>query len=47
MVYKEIGDRLGLSERTIKYHMAKIMEKLHLENRTQVIALASQLGIIG
>ena len=47
MVYKEIGDRLGLSERTIKYHMAKIMEKLHLENRTQVIALASQLGMIG
>lgn len=47
MVYKEIGDQLGLSERTIKYHMAKIMEKLHLENRTQVIALASQLGIIG
>lgn len=47
MVYKEVGDRLGLSERTIKYHMAKIMEKLHLENRTQVIALASQLGIIG
>lgn len=47
MVYKEVGDRLGLSERTIKYHMAKIMEKLHLENRTQVIALASQLGMIG
>ena len=28
--YKEAGAKLGLSPRTIKYHMAEIMEKLHL-----------------
>lgn len=40
--YKEIGKSLGLKERTIKYHMGKIMEYLHMENRSQVIAYASR-----
>jgi two-component system NarL family response regulator len=40
--YKEIGTALGLTERTIKYHMAKILEQLHLENRVQAIAYAAR-----
>jgi DNA-binding NarL/FixJ family response regulator len=43
--YKEIGVRLHLSPRTTKYHMAEIMNKLHLENRAQVLAYAGQLGL--
>ena len=43
--YKEVGDRLGLSPRTIKYHMAKIMEQLHLEHRAQVLAYAGRIGL--
>ena len=42
--YKEIGDTLGLTERTVKYHMGEILERLHLENRAQVIAYAAQHG---
>lgn len=42
MTYKEIGAALDLSERTIKYHMEKILELLHLENRAQVIAYAAR-----
>jgi two-component system NarL family response regulator len=42
--YKEVGARLFLSERTIKYHMAEIMNRLHLENRAQVLAFAGQMG---
>jgi two-component system NarL family response regulator len=42
--YKEVGARLFLSERTIKYHMAEIMNRLHLENRAQVLAFAMQMG---
>jgi DNA-binding NarL/FixJ family response regulator len=42
--YKEVGERLHLSPRTIKYHMAEIMNRLHLENRAQVIAYAGQMG---
>jgi two-component system NarL family response regulator len=40
MTYKEVGAALHLSEKTIKYHMAQILERLHLKNRTQAVAFA-------
>ncbi|MFO8111018.1 MAG: response regulator transcription factor, partial [Desulfosalsimonadaceae bacterium] len=43
--YKEIGARLFLSPRTIKYHMAEIMNRLHLQNRAQVLAYAGRIGL--
>lgn len=46
VTYKEAGDILGLTERTLKYHMNRIIELFHLENRTQVIAYAVRMGII-
>jgi two-component system NarL family response regulator len=45
LTYKEVGLRLALSERTVRYHMAEIMERLHLEHRSQVIAYAGKLGL--
>jgi DNA-binding NarL/FixJ family response regulator len=39
--YKEVGARVYLSPRTVKYHMAEIMRKLHLQNRAQVLAYAN------
>lgn len=42
--YKEVGARLHLSPRTIKYHMAEIMNRLHLENRAQVLTYAGHMG---
>jgi len=45
LTYKEVGDRLALSERTVRYHMAEIMQALHLEHRSQVIAYAGQIGL--
>lgn len=30
---KEIAGQIYLSEKTIKYHMTKIMQKLHVRNR--------------
>lgn len=42
MTYKEIGATLGLAERTIKYHMGEIVQRLHLQNREQVLAYARQ-----
>jgi two-component system NarL family response regulator len=44
--YKDVGEALGLTERTIKYHMGNIVDILHLENRSQVIAHVAKLGII-
>jgi two-component system NarL family response regulator len=46
MTYKDVGEALGLSERTIKYHMGRIVEMLHLENRAQVIAHAARMGLV-
>jgi len=45
--YKEVGARLGLAPRTIKYHMSEIMAALHLEHRAQVLAYAGQMGLGG
>jgi len=38
--YKEIGAALSLTERTVKYHMGQILERLHLETRAQAITYA-------
>ena len=43
--YKEVGARLGLAPRTIKYHMGEIMAALHLEHRAQVLAYAGKIGM--
>lgn len=40
--YKEVGAALDLTERTVKYHMERIMELLQLENRAQVITYAAR-----
>lgn len=36
--YKEIAAALHLGEKTIKYHMRRILDLLQLENRAQAIA---------
>jgi two-component system NarL family response regulator len=45
LTYKEVGRELAISERTVRYHMAEIMDKLHLEHRSQVLAYAGALGL--
>jgi two-component system NarL family response regulator len=40
--YKQIAEHLNVSERTIKYHMGEIAGRLHVENRSQVLAYASR-----
>jgi two-component system NarL family response regulator len=47
LAYKEVGVRLGLSPRTVKYHMTEIMQQLHLEHRAQVLAYAGRVGLGG
>jgi DNA-binding NarL/FixJ family response regulator len=45
LTYKEVGEQLSLTERTVRYHMTQIMNRLHLYNRTQVLTYAGKLGI--
>ena len=44
--YKEVATQLGLSERTIRYHMAEIMDRLHLDHRSEVLAYAGAAGLL-
>jgi two-component system NarL family response regulator len=46
LTYKEVGMKLHLSERTVKYHMGEIVERLHLENRAQAVAHAQRTGMV-
>jgi two-component system NarL family response regulator len=41
--YKEVGRKVSLSPRTIKYHMAEAMRKLHMQNRSQVLAYVGRM----
>jgi DNA-binding NarL/FixJ family response regulator len=43
---KEIAARLGISERTAKFHVACIMRKLGAGNRTEIVSLAAQQGLV-
>ncbi len=45
MTYEEMGKTLCLSERTIRYHVGEIIQRLNLENRSQVIAYAARMGL--
>lgn len=43
---KTIARALGISERTVKFHVTAIMHKLGAENRTEAVTLAAQRGLI-
>ena len=45
--YKEVRARIYLSPRTVKYHMAEIVRKLHLQNRAQVLNYAARTASDG
>ncbi len=47
LTYKQVGEKLCLSEATVRYHMIEVMHLLHLENRNQVIAYAGELRSAG
>jgi DNA-binding NarL/FixJ family response regulator len=43
---KEIAARLGIRERTAKFHVGCIMRKFGAGNRTEIVSLAAQQGLI-
>jgi two-component system, NarL family, response regulator YdfI len=43
---KQIAQRIGISENTIKYHISSIYSKLGASNRTEAVRLGSHRGII-
>ncbi len=43
---KEIAAQLGISERTVKAHLASIYSKLGVDSRAAAIAVAAQIGLL-
>jgi len=43
---RDLAQRLYVSENTVKYHLRNILEKLHLQNRAQVVAYAVRHGLV-
>ena len=43
---RAIAGKLNITENTVKYHLKNILEKLHLHNRAQVAAYATQTRLL-
>jgi two-component system NarL family response regulator len=43
---RDIGGALGISERTVKFHVTAILNRLGADNRTQAVALAARRGLL-
>ncbi|GAB4471648.1 MAG: hypothetical protein Kow00124_08890 [Anaerolineae bacterium] len=46
LVNREIGERLGISPKTVARHRENIMSKLGLHSRTELVKYAIQIGLI-
>lgn len=42
---REIAARLAISDKTVKFHVSNILEKLHLSDRTQAALFAAKQGL--
>ena len=43
---KQIAARLGVSERTVKFHVSSLFEKLGAGNRTEAVTIAARAGLV-
>jgi FixJ family two-component response regulator len=43
---KQIADELGTTERTIKAHRQKVMEKVQARSLAELVSIAERIGIL-
>jgi DNA-binding NarL/FixJ family response regulator len=43
---KEIADQLGISDNTVKFHIAQIMAKFGAHSRTEAVAIGMKRGLV-
>jgi len=44
---KQVGNELGATERTIKAHRHRVMEKMQVQSLAELVSLAERAGILG
>jgi len=47
MLNKQIAGELGIAEKTVKVHRARVMEKMRAESVAELVRLADAVGVIG
>ena len=43
MTYREIGEIMGISPRTVRYYVSELIQRFHVENRAQLLAASQGL----
>jgi DNA-binding NarL/FixJ family response regulator len=43
---RRIAERLGIGERTVKFHVNAILGKLGVGSRTEAVVVAARLGLV-
>jgi len=46
LLNKQIGSELGITEKTVKVHRARVMEKMRASSLAQLVRLAGVGGVI-
>jgi FixJ family two-component response regulator len=46
-INKDVARTLGGTERTIKAHRQRVMEKMHVQSLAKLVSLAEQVGLLG
>ena len=46
LTYRDVAQRLFISESTVRFHIQKLKDRLHARSRTELIVRAIRLGII-
>ena len=45
MLNKQIADALGMSEKTVKVHRGRIMQKMHAISLVELVRMADKVGV--
>ena len=45
LLYKQVAVSLGITERSVKYHMAEVFARLHVHSRGEAVAVAHGQGL--
>jgi FixJ family two-component response regulator len=45
-INKQISHQLGATERTIKAHRQRVMEKMKVQNLAELVSIAERLGMV-
>jgi two-component system NarL family response regulator len=45
LTYKEVAAQLAMSERTVRYHVSEMIDRLHLQHRSELLAYAGRMGL--